>query len=121
MRPGTALPILLLRAEAAVVLAAVLLLYGQVQRSWWLFAWLILLPDVSLLGYLAGSRMGALAYNVFHTYLTPAALATGAYLAGSRTAMAVGLIWIGHIAVDRLLGMGLKYSKGFGVTHLGGR
>ena len=121
MRLGRPSPILLLRAEAAVVLAAVLLLYGQVQRSWWLFAWLILLPDVALFGYLAGPRAGALAYNIFHTYLTPAMLATGAYFAGSRTGMAVSLIWIAHIAVDRLLGMGLKYPKGFGVTHLGGR
>ena len=29
------------------------------------------------------------------------------------------LIWINHIGVDRLLGYGLKYSDGFGWTHLG--
>ena len=29
------------------------------------------------------------------------------------------LIWANHIGVDRLLGYGLKYSDGFGFTHLG--
>ena len=120
MLSNKTLPILLLRAEAVVVLGAALLLYGEVGWSWWLFAWLILLPDIALLGYLAGTRAGALTYNAVHTYLAPAVVAVGAYLGESRTGMAVALIWIAHIAVDRLLGMGLKYPKGFGVTHLGG-
>lgn len=118
MKGGRPLPVLMLRGEAVVVLAAALLLYSQLDRSWWLFAWLALLPDLGLLGYLAGARAGALTYNVFHTYLGPATLAVGAYFADSRTAMAVALIWIAHIAVDRLLGFGLRYPSGFQNTHL---
>ena len=33
--------------------------------------------------------------------------------------MPFALIWVNHIGVDRLLGYGLKYSNGFGWTHLG--
>jgi hypothetical protein len=28
------------------------------------------------------------------------------------------IIWVNHIAVDHLLGYGLKYPTGFGHTHL---
>ena len=40
-------------------------------------------------------------------------------MVGNRTALAVGLIWIAHIAFDRMLGLGLKYPEGFRFTHLG--
>ena len=29
------------------------------------------------------------------------------------------MIWLAHIGFDRALGYGLKYSAGFGFTHLG--
>ena len=29
------------------------------------------------------------------------------------------MIWLAHIGLDRALGYGLKYSKGFAFTHLG--
>ncbi|NIT59671.1 MAG: DUF4260 family protein, partial [Aliifodinibius sp.] len=29
------------------------------------------------------------------------------------------IIWCAHIGFDRVLGYGLKYSAGFGFTHLG--
>ena len=35
--------------------------------------------------------------------------------------MALALIWLAHIGLDRLLGMGLKYSDRFTHTHLGDR
>jgi hypothetical protein len=42
-----------------------------------------------------------------------------AFVGGIPAAMAGGLIWIGHIGFDRALGYGLKYSTGFGDSHLG--
>jgi hypothetical protein len=38
---------------------------------------------------------------------------------GSPALLPYALIWINHIAVDRLLGYGLKYPAGFKFTHLG--
>jgi hypothetical protein len=41
------------------------------------------------------------------------------YPSGFSVALAVGLIRLVHVGFDRLLGLGLKYSLGFGYTHLG--
>ena len=69
--------------------------------------------------YLAGPRAGALGYNFAHTYAAALALTLVGFLGGAPAAAAVGLIWIGHIGFDRALGYGLKYSTGFGDSHLG--
>ena len=80
---------------------------------------LVLAPDVSFLGYLAGPRVGAFAYNAAHSTVGPIALALVGQLAPSPGCIAVALIWFTHIGADRLLGYGLKYDNGFGSTHLG--
>jgi Domain of unknown function (DUF4260) len=36
----------------------------------------------------------------------------------SRLLLALGLVWLGHIGMDRLLTFGLKYSDHFQHTHL---
>jgi len=93
--------------------------YARIGANWWLFAALWLVPDLSMLGYLAGPCWGARVYNAFHTYVTPATLALCALLLHAHLALALALIWANHIGVDRLLGYGLKYADGFGYTHLG--
>jgi Domain of unknown function (DUF4260) len=108
----------ILRAEGALVLAAASLGYAQTGSGWGLFALLFLAPDLFMLGYLHGSRIGALVYNIGHSYLTPALLAAGGWLAGAPVALAVALIWVAHIGFDRMLGYGLKYGGGFKLTHL---
>jgi len=110
--------IFLLRFEGLTVAAISAVFYAHIGASWWLFAALWLAPDLSMLGYLAGSCWGARMYNAFHTYVTPAALALCALLLHARADLAVALIWANHIGVDRLLGYGLKYADGFGYTHL---
>jgi len=73
-----------------------------------------------MLGYLTGKPCtGARVYNAFHTYLLPAILAGTGLATHAHLAIAVALVWANHIAVDRLLGFGLKYSNGFASTHLG--
>jgi Domain of unknown function (DUF4260) len=109
----------LLRLEGAVVLAGALIAYGQLDAGWGAFALLFLVPDVSLLGYFAGARTGALLYNAAHSYLGPAALIALGALAAQPVALALGLVWSAHVGFDRLLGYGLKYGTGFGATHLG--
>ena len=109
----------LLRLEglAAVGLSAVF--YARTGASWWLFAALWLTPDLSMLGYLGGPRLGARVYNAIHSYVTPATLAVVSLLLGSQVLLPYALIWMNHIGVDRVLGYGLKYPQGFKFTHLG--
>lgn len=110
---------LLLRAEGLAVLAAAVAAYAQFGAGWGWFAALFLLPDVSFLAYLAGPRVGAWAYNAMHSYLGAVAVLAAGVLGGLPMLLAVGLVWCAHIGFDRLLGYGLKYSAGFGRTHLG--
>jgi hypothetical protein len=111
--------LVLLRLEGLAVAALSFFFYARTHTSWWIFAALWLVPDLSMLGYLAGSCWGARIYNSVHTYVLPAALALSALLFGAGSLLPLALIWINHIAIDRLLGYGLKYSNGFGWTHLG--
>lgn len=121
----TGVPRLVLRAEGAALLAAAALLYGQTAASWWLFALLFFAPDLSFLGYLGGPRIGAVVYNAAHSLVAPLVLAMAGLLIPfgddltSIRLIAIALIWTAHIGFDRLLGYGLKYSAGFGYTHLG--
>jgi hypothetical protein len=113
------IPRLLLRLEGAALLIVAVAMFWHRDGSWWLFAILILVPDLSFLGYLAGPRAGAVAYNAAHATLAPLALAMLGLIAATPTAIAIALIWLAHIGADRMLGYGLKYAAGFGFTHLG--
>ena len=109
----------LLRLEGLAAAVVSALFYARTGASWWLFAALWLLPDLSMLGYLGGPRLGARIYNAIHSYVTPATLAAMAILMKSPGLLPYAFIWINHIGVDRLMGYGLKYPQGFSFTHLG--
>jgi hypothetical protein len=109
-------PAVLFRAEGGVLLVLSVLLYLLNGCSWVLFGLLLFAPDLSALGYLAGPRVGAAAYNFFHTYAMPALLAAYSLLGGSPAAVFVALVWFAHIAMDRLVGYGLKYPTEFGTA-----
>jgi hypothetical protein len=89
------------------------------RQSWWLFAALILVPDLSMAGYLAGNRVGAAAYNAVHVTIGPIALTLIGLLGSDLRVLGVALIWLAHVGIDRALGYGLKYDRSFGFTHLG--
>jgi hypothetical protein len=109
----------LLRLEGGAVLVGTLWLYGAQGPSWWLFAALFLAPDVAMVGYLAGPRVGAACYNAAHTYLVPATLAGIGTLLDVPVLTTLALIWAAHIGFDRLVGYGLKLPTTFVDTHLG--
>jgi len=115
----TGTPRVLLRLEGACLLIIAIVLYSRLAESWWLFAILFLAPDLSFLGYLAGPRLGAIAYNLLHTITGPILLALAGLFVPYEPAVAVALIWLAHCGFDRALGYGLKYEAGFGFTHLG--
>jgi Domain of unknown function (DUF4260) len=110
---------LLLRLEGLAALAVSLALCAHAGYSWPVFALFLLAPDLSMLGYLAGPRAGAAAYNLFHTYVLALALTLAGFFGALPALTAAGLILIAHIGLDRALGYGLKYSTAFGDTHLG--
>jgi hypothetical protein len=117
--PGTVTgaPRLWLRVEGLAVFMLAALVYYQGGHSLLPFAVFFLAPDLSFIGYLAGPRVGAMTYNVAHSYLGPALAAGVALLTGQP--LVAPLIWAAHIGFDRALGYGLKYASGFADTHLG--
>ena len=111
-------PSVLLRFEGAALLIGSVFMYIQLQASGWLFALLILAPDLSMLGYLAGVKVGSTTYNLIHLDLWPIALIVFGLASANSAIIPIGLIWLAHISGDRLLGFGLKYPTEFKDTHL---
>ena len=101
-----------------MVLAASAFAYARIEGGWLMFALLFLAPDVFMLGYLGGRKLGAAVYNAGHAYILPASLAACGMFMSQPALVAVGMIWIAHIGFDRLLGYGLKYKTGFKHSHL---
>ncbi len=112
-------PISLLRLEGLALLAGSIALYAQLDGTWWWIPALFLVPDLAAIGYLAGTRVGAMAYNAVHATMLPTALGIVGLATDSTTTMLLALIWLFHIGIDRLAGYGLKYPDAFGNTHLG--
>ncbi|MFI0846377.1 DUF4260 domain-containing protein [Mesorhizobium sp. IMUNJ 23232] len=108
-----------LRIEWACIALVAAAVFTTMGGSWLLFAVLVLAPDLSMFGYLAGPRVGAFAYNLVHTLIGPTVLAGIAWVADSNIVMQIALVWVFHIAVDRALGYGLKLPTSFQDTHLG--
>lgn len=109
----------LLQLEGLALCLAAVSFYWQIGASWKLFAILFLAPDLSMAFYLAGTRIGALAYNAAHTTLSAIATLAAGYFLHAPLVLAIGLIWAAHVGIDRALGFGLKYASAFGDTHLG--
>ena len=108
-----------LRAEGAATFAAGLAGFLSLGLPWWAFLLLLLLPDVSAVGYLRGPRVGAIVYNVAHDLATGVAVAGLGLAVGSVPLSAAGAILVAHSGMDRLAGYGLKLPDSFQSTHLG--
>jgi len=111
-------PPVLLRLEGLCVLLVSLLIYLRLDGSIWWFLGLLLVPDLTMIGYVLNVRIGAVIYNAGHTLAVPLAAGAAAMFAGDVTVVPYVLIWIAHIGMDRLLGYGLKYPTYFQDTHL---
>lgn len=109
---------ILLHIEGLAVLLLSLYLYESNEFSWILFLVLLFVPDVSMVGYLINQKVGALIYNLFHTYIIAIIVVFIGLFFTNQTTLAIGLIWTAHIGMDRMLGYGLKYPTHFKDTHL---
>lgn len=108
-----------LRLEGAAAFVAGLALFGWLGGPWMLAIPLLLLPDLSMLGYLRGPRLGALTYNAVHTW-APGLVVLGIGLVADATPVAIaGAILIAHVGMDRAAGYGLKLPTSFHDTHMG--
>lgn len=103
----------------AAVAAVLLDLPGLMGGSVVLCAVVALAPDASFLAYLAGPRVGAACYNLVHLYAWGMILVVLGFGLPAAPLLGMGLLWAGHVGLDRALGYGLKEPTGFADTHLG--
>jgi hypothetical protein len=118
-QPGDGGVAVILRAESvALFLGGIGLWLAMNGHPLWLLP-LLLAPDLSMLGYLAGPRLGAITYNAVHNIVV-AALLLGVGSAASIAPVALaGAVILAHVGMDRTLGYGLKLPTDFKDTHLG--
>lgn len=104
--------------EMAMLALSIFILY-RLDVDWWFYPILLLGPDISMLGYIAGNKVGAFCYNLFHHKgIAIVLLITGLILNNDFLSLP-GVILFGHSSMDRMFGYGLKYNEGFKFTHLG--
>lgn len=109
----------ILKLEEAALFAFSIFLFNKTSFDWWWYPALLLLPDIGMLGYLANPRIGAVTYNIFHHRGIAIVLYMIGWTAISQEIALAGIIMLGHVSMDRLLGYGLKYPDSFKNTHLG--
>ncbi len=107
------------RLEGLALLGLAAVAFDASSWSWWWFAGLLLAPDLSMIGYLASPRLGAIGYNLGHTVVGPVAMNASWFAGAPSGFLAGGAIWLAHIGLDRTLGYGLKSPQGFRETSLG--
>jgi hypothetical protein len=108
-----------IRADAAALFIVALWACRATHSSWiWFFA-LFLVPDLSMLGYLIGPRVGAATYNAGHLYAWPVGLLAAGLASHTAWATTAALSWIAHIAFDNVVGYGVKLPLGFEYTIYG--
>lgn len=109
----------IVQVEYALAFALSFFIYKQLHFPIWLFVVLLFVPDLTMLGYTMNKKIGAIVYNLGHTFIVPLLFAL-VYLYFSSDYLLLGsIIWIAHICMDRAIGAGLKYQdSSFINTHI---
>lgn len=109
----------LLKLEDLAELLFSIFLFAKMSFAWWWFPALIFVPDLSTLGYLVNTKVGASLYNFFHHKGLGILIGIVGFLITNEILILSGIILFGHSSMDRLFGYGLKYNDDFKHTHLG--
>ena len=109
----------ILKFEEAAMFVLSIYALSLLHVSWWVYLLILIAPDISCIGYLAGNKVGAVCYNLFHHKGIAIAIFLTGFILGNEWLQVTGIILFGHSSMDRMFGYGLKLSEGFQYTHLG--
>ncbi len=109
----------LLKLEEVLMFALSIFLFSKLNYAWWWYPVLLFTPDLSMLGYLGGTKLGALTYDFVHHKALSIGIFIASVILASQPLQLTGLILFGHSSMDRVFGYGMKYSDSFQHTHLG--
>ncbi|MCL1699356.1 DUF4260 domain-containing protein [Lysinibacillus sp. Bpr_S20] len=104
--------------EYLIAFLVTVFFYWHFEFSFLYFVLLLLLPDITMLGYIIYTKVGAIFYNIGHSLVLPAILLMIGFVTVSSPLLMASIIWLAHIFLDRTLGYGLKYDVAFTKTHL---
>jgi hypothetical protein len=104
--------------ELGMLAISIVALYSW-NVDWWYYLLMALAPDISLLGYVGGNKVGAFCYNLFHHKGIAILLFAAGIILDNDILVFTGIILFGHSSMDRVFGYGLKHEEGFKFTHLG--
>ncbi|HEY0262181.1 MAG TPA: DUF4260 domain-containing protein [Chitinophagales bacterium] len=109
----------LLKLEELAMLIVCLAFFIVSHASWWWYLILLIAPDITILGYLVGNKVGAFCFNfIHHKGISIFIYAIGYWLQNEYLLLS-GIALFGHSCLERMLGYGLKTEEGFKFTHLG--
>lgn len=108
----------ILRLENGTLFLLALSLFIYLGFPIFYFFLFLLLPDITMIGYLGGSSLGAKLYNLGHTLVFPVLLLLLYLVMPITLLLTIAIIWSAHIFMDRTLGYGLKYPDEFKHTHI---
>lgn len=111
----------IIQIEEAAITAISIYFLSKYNLGLPIWAWLLLFftPDISMLGYLANSRIGSYTYNLVHHRGVALTIVAIGLLTTVTIYITVGILLFAHSSFDRMLGYGLKYSDDFKHTSLG--
>lgn len=109
----------ILKLEEAAQFGLCLYVLNIQEAAWWWYPLLILGPDISMIGYIAGNKAGAATYNLFHHKGVAVTIFFVGLLQPVWVLQLIGIVLFGHSSMDRMFGYGLKTEQGFKYTHLG--
>ncbi|QMW00179.1 DUF4260 domain-containing protein [Spirosoma foliorum] len=108
----------LLKSEELIQFLGAIYLFSRLSFAWWWFPALILVPDLSMIGYAINPAVGAVFYNIVHHKGLGIVIGLLGLMTGNQELMLAGIILFAHSSMDRMLGYGLKYSDSFKHTSL---
>jgi hypothetical protein len=109
----------IIRIEEFGIFLFSLYLFSTLDYAWWLFPLLLLVPDISMIGYLSGTQLGAALYNFFHFRALALLLFVIGQVSSNPLISLIGIMLFAHSSLDRAFGYGLKFGDSFQHTHLG--
>jgi hypothetical protein len=110
-----------LKFEEAALTAIAIYFLTKYNLGLPVWAWVLLFfsPDISMLGYLINTYIGAYTYNLFHHRAVAILLAASGLILNNDILVALGVLLFAHSSFDRMMGYGLKYTDDFKHTSLG--
>ena len=108
----------LLKLEELALFLGCIYFFSRLSFAWWWFPALLLLPDISMMGYLIGPAVGAVTYNIAHHKALAIVIGLWGLYTGNQYLVLAGVMLLAHSSMDRVAGYGLKYADSFKHTSL---